>query len=78
MKKYFGKKITISDTSTSCIKGTDCCIIVTEWKEFRNIQPEKYIRLMRNPMLIDGRRLYNAEKYSKKIDYHAVGVSYFN
>ena len=78
MKKYFGKKITISDTSTSCIKGTDCCIIVTEWEEFRNIQPEKYIHLMRNPMLIDGRRLYNAEKYSKKIEYHAIGVSYFN
>jgi UDPglucose 6-dehydrogenase len=47
---------------------------VTEWKEFKKLEPEHFIQNMRKPILIDGRRIYNPEKFSKKLHYIAIGL----
>jgi len=40
-------------------KGTDAILIVTEWDEFRNIEIPKLKKLLKQPVIIDGRNIYN-------------------
>jgi len=76
-RKIFGEKISFVDSAQECIKDAECCIIVTEWDEFKDIKPEYFKATMKRPLIIDGRRLYDAEKYSKKLEYFAVGLGFY-
>jgi len=40
-------------------KGADALIVVTEWNEFRNLDLARIRQLMRRPVLIDGRNIYD-------------------
>ena len=43
----------------SALKQADACLIVTAWPEYRKILPGDFKRLMRNPLMIDGRGLFD-------------------
>ena len=73
VRDIFGKSIPYSSNSKSCIKGSECCIIVTEWKEFKSLEPKDFIKLMKNPLIIDGRRIFSKKKFSK-LEYYAIGL----
>jgi len=72
-RKIFGEKIKYASSAIDCIKNADCCIIVTEWNEFKKIKPETFIKYMKNPAIVDGRRIYDPKKYSKKIKIEFIG-----
>ena len=58
------------------LKLADGCILVTEWKEFIDIPPEKFLELMKNPVLIDGRRAYDHKRFIEtEVKYKAIGLS---
>jgi UDPglucose 6-dehydrogenase len=40
-------------------KGSDAVVIMTEWNEFREIDLEKIKKIVRRPLLIDGRNIFN-------------------
>ena len=46
-------------------EGCDALIVVTEWDEFRNLDKERLLAAMRQPYLIDGRNIYDAEEMTK-------------
>ena len=73
VKDVYGKSISYSSNSESCIKGSECCIIVTEWKEFKSLKPKDFTRLMKRPLIIDGRRIFSKKMFSK-LEYHAIGL----
>lgn len=73
-RTIFENKIAYASSATQCIKDTDCCMVVTEWAEFKKLTPEDFINNMRNPIVIDGRRIYNPELFSMKIKYAAIGL----
>jgi UDPglucose 6-dehydrogenase len=73
-KKIFGSKVNWSASLTQCLNGADCCILITEWDEFKNLKP-KDLRLMRKPLLIDARRIYDREKFPNTIEFRAIGLS---
>jgi UDPglucose 6-dehydrogenase len=56
------------------LKNADCCIIVTEWDEFKKLKPEDFTGNMRQPILIDGRRVYSPEEFSQKLKFAAIGL----
>jgi UDPglucose 6-dehydrogenase len=75
MKRLMGKMaIDYSDSAKECLRSADCAMIVTEWEEFRKIAPEDYRQLMRDPSLVDGRRIYDPGKYAKKLKFRAIGL----
>ncbi len=43
-------------------KGSDCMIIVTEWSEFKELDFKKLKRLLKQPLIIDGRNIYDPNK----------------
>ncbi|MHC1591833.1 MAG: UDP-glucose dehydrogenase family protein [Candidatus Helarchaeales archaeon] len=66
--------VNFSPTALECIKDSDACFIVTEWDEYKKITPEMYVELMRDPFILDGRRIYDKTKYSKMLRYKAIGL----
>ncbi len=73
-KKILQEKIDYASSPRECLKDVDCAILVTEWEEFQKLKPEDFTRNMRKPILIDGRRIYNPAKFSKKLRYIAIGL----
>jgi len=73
-KGIFKEKIDYASSPIECLKDADCAILVTEWAEFQKLKPEDFTQNMRKPILIDGRRIYNPAKFSKKLRYIAIGL----
>jgi UDPglucose 6-dehydrogenase len=49
------------DTAYECMGGADALAIITEWNEFRALDLGRVKRLMRQPVLVDLRNIYDAE-----------------
>jgi UDPglucose 6-dehydrogenase len=73
-KTIFKNKIQYASSAINCLKNADCAILVTEWDEFKKLTPEDFTKNMKQPILIDGRRIYNPETFSKKLKFTAVGI----
>ncbi|MDO8525369.1 MAG: UDP-glucose/GDP-mannose dehydrogenase family protein [Candidatus Omnitrophota bacterium] len=54
-------------------KNSDCLLLATEWNEFKELDFKKIKRLMRQPVLIDGRNIYDPAKM-KKLGFTYVGI----
>jgi len=54
--------ITYGTDPYSILHGADAIILVTEWNEFRELDFSKAVSLMKNPILIDGRNIYDREE----------------
>lgn len=57
-KKMFSK-VNYFDDPYKAVKETDCLCILTEWNEFKQIDLKKVKSLMKKPLVIDGRNIYN-------------------
>jgi len=64
-RRMLGGTVRYSPTAEACVKGTDCCILVTEWGEFVKLQPSFFVKRMKRPLMIDGRRIYDASKFRR-------------
>lgn len=54
-------------------KGSDCLLIVTEWDEFKEIDFVRVKKLLKRPLIIDGRNVYDARSL-RKLGFTYVGV----
>ncbi len=68
----FGSKVTFAENSYAALKGADALAIVTEWNEFREPDFERMKKLLRQPLIFDGRNLYNPDQI------RAHGFTYFS
>jgi len=73
-KTIFKDKIEYANSTIECLKNADCCILVTEWEEFKKLTPEDFIKTMKQPILIDGRRIYDPELFKDRVKYAAIGL----
>jgi len=63
-------------TAYDAAKDADALLIVTEWNEFKQLNWEKLSRFMRQPIVVDGRNLYDPnEVEAKGFIYWGVGRS---
>lgn len=54
-------------------KDSDCLLVVTEWNEFKELDFKKIKKLMRQPIIIDGRNIYDPEEM-KKLGFKYIGI----
>jgi UDPglucose 6-dehydrogenase len=73
-KTIFQNKIQFASSAISCIRNADCAILVTEWDEFKKLTPEDFIKHMKQPILMDGRRIYDPETFTRKMKFVAIGL----
>lgn len=55
-------------------KDADALLILTEWNEFKELDLKKIKSLLKNPVIIDGRNIYNPEELRKEgFTYISIG-----
>ncbi len=70
--RLFGRRVTLADTGYAALSGADALAIVTEWNEFREPDFAQMRKLMRTPVVFDGRNIYGVEQMK------AQGFTYFS
>lgn len=66
--------ITYCSSPQDAVKGSDALLLLTEWNEFKQIDLMKIKKLMKEPVLFDGRNVYDPEKVrGMGFRYKAVG-----
>ncbi|MCE1253879.1 MAG: UDP-glucose/GDP-mannose dehydrogenase family protein, partial [Anaerolineae bacterium] len=65
------KNITLCKTPYEVVEGCDALVLVTEWNEFKQLDFERIHQLMRTPIIMDGRNLWDQDKLSN------MGFTYF-
>lgn len=56
------KDVTYCSSPYEVAEGSDALIVVTEWNEFRQLDMARIKGAMRQPVLIDGRNIYDPQK----------------
>ncbi len=65
-----------ADSKYEAVKGADALVLVTEWKEFRQPDFDEIIKLLKQPVIFDGRNQYDKKRMKKLgIEYHQIGVA---
>jgi UDPglucose 6-dehydrogenase len=74
VRAIFGDRLTYCDRPYSALEGADGLTIVTEWPEFRHPDFEVMRRLMRAPVIFDGRNLFEPKSMKAAgFTYYAIG-----
>lgn len=73
-RQRYGDRLEYAESSYGALQGADALVIVTEWNEFRKPDFGLMKNLMRQPVLFDGRNIYDAQKMKKLgFLYHSIG-----
>jgi len=70
--KYTELGHTMVDGMYTAIEGVDALIVVTEWDAFRQADLTKVHSLLKQPLIFDGRNIYDLEKVD------ALGFTYYS
>lgn len=67
--------ITYVESKYEAVKDADALILVTEWKEFRQPDFGEIAKLLKQPVIFDGRNQYDGQHLKRfGIDYYQIGV----
>ena len=67
-----GNRIDYAETNYEALAGADALVVVTDWNEYRHPDFERVKRTLKQPVIVDGRNLYDVEKMRE------LGVRYFS
>jgi UDPglucose 6-dehydrogenase len=77
MKALFPEEppqIVYADSAYEATEGVNALLIVTEWEEFVELDLEKIKGLMANPIIVDGRNIFEVNKLKKLgFEYYSIG-----
>ena len=71
LKKIFHEKIKYFNSVSKSLATSDCAVILTSWKEYKNLNSSSFIG-MKQKNLIDTRRILSDKKL--KLNYVAIGI----
>ncbi|QPC84514.1 UDP-glucose/GDP-mannose dehydrogenase family protein [Phototrophicus methaneseepsis] len=71
------RNVTLVDDAYAVAEGADALILLTDWNEFKNLDMKRVKESMNEPLLVDGRNLYNPDDMRKfGFVYRGVGRGY--
>ncbi len=74
-KRILNDKILYANDIYDAVNNADALLLVTEWKEFRMPNWSIVHKMMKKPLLFDGRNIYDGpELRKKKFEYYGVGL----
>ena len=72
--KVLGDKIRVFQNGYDALDNADALVIFTDWQEFRNPDFEVVATKLKNPVIFDGRNLYDPDVVKKaRIEYYSIG-----
>jgi UDPglucose 6-dehydrogenase len=67
-------KIRYCESAFDLARDSDALVVVTEWREFRDLDLGKMARVMATPILVDGRNLFLPDDaVAAGFDYTGIG-----
>ena len=70
-------KIQLCDDPYQTAEGADALVLATEWNEFKQLDFEKIYKLLRTPVLVDGRNLWDSQ-YLRGLGFTYFGIGQGN
>lgn len=70
VREQIGDKITYANNQYEALEGADALLIATEWSVFRNPDFAKMKELLKEPIVFDGRNLYEVDKMKAEGFYY--------
>ena len=75
-KNHFGESITYFDDQYETLIDSDCLAVLTEWPEFKFPSFKIIKKLLLNPVIFDGRNIYDAEQIKANgFEYSCIGIN---
>jgi UDPglucose 6-dehydrogenase len=73
-RSLLGNRIDYAETNYEALVGADALVVVTDWNEYRHPDFERVKRTLKQPVIVDGRNLYDVEKMRELgVRYHSIG-----
>ena len=73
-RAIFGDRVLYAADPYSAAHSADALVVATEWLVYRNPDFERLLELMRRPLVVDGRNLYDPDRMTALgFDYHGIG-----
>jgi UDPglucose 6-dehydrogenase len=67
-------KVVLCENPYEAAEGADAIILTTEWNEFKHLDFEQLLRVMKQPVIFDGRNLWDPNLLqSLGFKYHGIG-----
>jgi UDPglucose 6-dehydrogenase len=67
-------RLAYADTPMACLDGADALLIATEWKVFRSPDFNEVKRMLKQPVIFDGRNLYEPKVVREQgLEYYPIG-----
>jgi UDPglucose 6-dehydrogenase len=70
-RKILGERVEFQASNYQCAEGADALALVTEWHDYRRPNFERLRSLMRTPVVVDGRNVW------EPADLRAAGFTYY-
>ena len=69
-----GNRIDFAETNYEALEGADALVVVTDWNEYRHPDFDRVKRTLKQPVIVDGRNLYDVERMRELgVRYHSIG-----
>ncbi|MCK5241661.1 UDP-glucose/GDP-mannose dehydrogenase family protein [bacterium] len=65
--------VKLADDAYTAVAGAHCLVIFTEWNEFKEMDLQRVKSLMKTPVIVDGRNIYDPQK-TKALGFTYQGV----
>jgi UDPglucose 6-dehydrogenase len=73
-KKVFGDRIRYAGRNYDALDGASALLVLTEWNEFRRPNFQRIKQLLKNPIIFDGRNIYDPSDLKKLgFKYYSIG-----
>jgi UDPglucose 6-dehydrogenase len=75
-RRIYGERndLQLCKNGAETLEGADALVIVTEWHEFRSPDFDDIKKVLRSPVVFDGRNLYDpAQMSAAGFSYYAIG-----
>jgi UDPglucose 6-dehydrogenase len=74
-RQRYGERLVYCEKQYDVLQGAEALAIVTEWNEFRNANFDLMHKTMQQPVIFDGRNLYDpAEMQRRGFQYTGIGL----
>lgn len=73
VKKILKGNIEFCKDAYSVARDSDCLVVATEWNEFKELDFKRIKKLMKQPVIVDGRNIYDPVEM-KKLGFRYAGI----
>jgi UDPglucose 6-dehydrogenase len=72
-RHVFGDRVAYHENNYDALDGADALLIMTEWKQYRTPDFPRMIQLMREPVILDGRNVFDPRRM-RELGFEYIGI----